>query len=82
MSSSNIHNFCRDRTTSAVTDAPFPDLSEACHDLVEVMAARGLGQGEDQGEEEGGRLGLRRRVARWGYYHGRRDLQGYFIKHS
>merc|ERR1719221_926267 len=34
----------RDRTTSAVTDAPFPDLSEACHDLVEVMAARGLGQ--------------------------------------
>ena len=80
----------RDRTTSTVTDAPFPDLTEACHDLVEVMTARGLGQGqeargqgqEDTGEGEEGRLGLTKRAARWGYYHGRRDLQGYFIKHS
>ena len=52
---------------------------------MEVMTARGLGQGqgqEDTGEAEEGRLGLAKRAARWGYYHGRRDLQGYFIKHS
>ena len=75
----------RDRTTSAVADAPFPDLTEACHDLVEVLTKRGLGQSQEdpRGEtEEEGKLGLSKRTARWGYYHGRRDLQGYFIKHS
>ena len=80
---SSLCHILRDRTTSTVADAPFPDLTEACHDLVEVMTARGLGQGqEDTGEAEEGRLGLAKRAARWGYYHGRRDLQGYFIKHS
>ena len=68
-----------------MADAPFPDLTEACHDLVEVLTMRGLGQGQEhtRGEsEEEGKLGLCKRAARWGYYHGRRDLQGYFIKHS
>ena len=64
-----------------MADAPFPDLTEACHDLVEVLTMRGLGQGQEESEEEG-KLGLSKRAARWGYYHGRRDLQGYFIKHS
>ena len=72
----------RDRTTAAVADSPFPDLSAACRDLVLVMVARGVGGaggGAEDGEEE---LDIRRRVARWGYYHGRRDLQGFFIQHS
>merc|ERR1712155_484065 len=35
----------RDRTTAAVADSPFPDLSAACRDLVLVMVARGVGGG-------------------------------------
>ena len=51
--------------------------------LVEVMRDRGIGGGDDHQEDaEGKELDIRRRVARWAYYHGRRDLQGYFVKHS
>ena len=40
----------------------------------------GVDTTEDHHDEE--ELDLKRRVARWGYYHGRRDTQGFFIKHS
>ena len=54
-----------------------------------VMVDRGVGvkknddkEADDDAEESDKDLDLKRRVARWGYYHGRRDLQGFFIKHS
>ena len=53
------------------------------------MVDRGVGvkknddkEADDDAEESDKDLDLKRRVARWGYYHGRRDLQGFFIKHS
>ena len=78
-----LFHFNRDRSTAAVAVVPFPDLTDACMNLVEVMRDRGIGGGDDHQEDaEGKELDIRRRVARWAYYHGRRDLQGYFVKHS
>lgn len=74
----------KDRTTAAVASSPFPDLSESCKDLVMVLVDRGIGAKSDSNftNDQDEELDLRRRVARWGYYHGRRDYQGFFMQYS
>ena len=72
-----------DRTTSP-SSPPFPDLSLACKRFVQITVVRGMGSKEDPlGEEDrASKLGLRQKVSRWGYYHGRRGMQEFFIQHS
>ena len=63
---------------------PYPDLSSACSRLVTVLVARGLGYNPDlaPGEDSLAKLGLRQRLARWGYYHGRRQTMEFFREYS
>ena len=78
-------NSYRDRATATIEDIPFPDLSEVCKKLLLVMVEKNLGADTTQSETEednGSELSLRKRVARWGYYHGKRCFQEFFIKHS
>ena len=75
----------RDRTTAAIEDIPFPDLTEVCKKFLLLMVEKDLGADNSPSETEednGTKLSLRKRVARWGYYHGKRCYQEFFIKHS
>merc|ERR1712183_5141 len=75
----------RDRTTAAIKDIPFPDLTEVCKKLLLLMVEKNLGAEKTQSEREDEnvyKLSLRKKVARWGYYHGTRCYQEFFIKHS
>ena len=59
---------------------PFPDLSLACKRFLLILVERGMGGKEDMGEEDRvSKLGIRQRVARWAFYHGKRDMQEFFI---
>ena len=75
----------RDRTTAAIEDIPFPDLTEVCKKFLLLMVEKDLGADNtppETEEDNGTKLSLRKRVARWGYYHGKRCYQEFFIKHS
>ena len=68
-----------------VANIPFPDLTEACKVLLLLMVERDLGEDTNQIEtvnDEDSKLSLRKKVARWGYYHGKRCYQEFFIKYS
>jgi len=70
---------------SQMADIPFPDLTEACKMLLLLMVEKDIGEENGQNEPENdddSRLSLRKRVARWGYYHGKRSYQEFFIKYS
>ena len=67
-----------------MADIPFPDLTEACKMLLLLMVEKDIGEENGQNEPENdddSRLSLRKRVARWGYYHGKRSYQEFFIKY-
>ena len=75
----------RDRTTAAIKDIPFPDLTEVCKKFLLLMVEKNIGADPTQSETEDenvSKLSLRKKVARWGYYHGIRCYQEFFIKHS
>ena len=75
----------RDRTTAAIEDIPFPDLTEVCKKFLLLMVEKNLGADQTQSEPEEdnvSKLSLRKKVARWGYYHGKRCYQEFFMKHS
>ena len=77
--------FYRDKTTAAIGDIPFPDLTEVCKKFLLLMLEKDIGADKTQSETEddpGYKLSLRKKVARWGYYHGKRCYQEFFIKHS
>ena len=75
----------RDRTTATIEDIPFPDLTVVCKKFLLLMVEKDLGAEKTQSETEDDnvyKLSLRKKVARWGYYHGKRCYQEFFIKHS
>ena len=78
-------NICRDRTTAVIANIPFPDLTEACKIFLLLLVEKNLGEDTSQIEtvnDKDSKLTLRKKVARWGYYHGKRCYQEFFIKHS
>jgi len=61
---------------------PFPDLSLACKRFLLILVERGMGGKEDMAEEDRvSKLGIRQRVARWTFYHGKRNMQEFFISY-
>ena len=72
-------------TTAALADIPFPDLTEASKMFLLMMIEKDLGEDKSQTDavtDDDSKLSLRKKVARWGYYHGKRSYQQFFIKHS
>ena len=76
----------RDKTTATIADIPFPDLTETCKKFLLLMIEKDLGEDKSKTEavndEDETKLSLRKKVARWGYYHGKRPEQQFFIKYS
>jgi len=73
----------RSRTSSQ--SSPFPCLSLLCSRLISLLVDRNLGlppADQADGEQEVAKLGLVQRLARFGYYHGLRIMQEFFLQHA
>ena len=71
-----------------IPKVPFPNLSDCCKRLLLRLEEVGVGEDHTVEEEEEAipvrkeeEVGLRRRLARWGFHHGLRSYQDFFLEY-